>query len=76
MTNREKQALKLLADRIDELASLENCDCNEKSKDDFKSYMEWFRVCSMQLRKVVQLSDEKCRWFKSEELDKIIRSNL
>lgn len=75
MTNKEKVALKVLADRIDELASLENCACSSESKNEFKLYMEWFKSCSMYIRSVVELSDEKCRWFKSDELDEIIRLN-
>lgn len=73
MTKKEKKALKAIADRIDELASLENCGCSAESKEKFKPYMEWFKCCSMHIRKVLELSDETCRWIKSDGLDEIIR---
>ena len=75
MTKREILALSLIADRIDELASLENCGCSSKSKDEFKPYMSWFKCCSKDIRKMVELSDEPCRWLKSEKLTEIIRHN-
>ena len=73
MTNKEKRALKAIADRINELASLENCGCSENSKKEFKPYMEWFKCCSMHIRKVLELSDETFCWVKSDGLDEIIR---
>ena len=72
MTNKEILALNTIADRIDSLASLENCCLDNKAKEEFKPYMMWFECCSSYIREVLDLSTEK-GIFKSEKLNEIIR---
>ncbi len=72
MTKKEKLALMSIADRIDELAGLEGCSLSEESKNEFRFYMQWFVSCAKYIREVVNLSDEDCRWIKSEKLSEII----
>ena len=77
MTNKEKISLNALADRIDELASLENCSSLVfENKDRLRLYMKWFSICANDIRRVVELSDEKNRCIKDEGLSQIIRLNL
>ena len=73
MTETERGALRAVSSRIKELASLENCGCSEKTKEDIRLYMDWFNTPISYLDKLIEI-DEKCESYdKRILLEKIIR---
>lgn len=74
MTNKEMTALNEIANRIDHLASMENCSLSEESKKEFKLYMSWFNCCANYIREIIDLSTQK-GYHKSDRLSEIIRLN-
>lgn len=82
MTNLEKETLQTLADRINQLASLERASFNiNKEKDEeikktIKPYMMWFECVANDLEKVISLANDKQDFIKKEQLNEIIRLNL
>ena len=81
MTKLEQQTLKVLANSLKQLASLEraNFSMNEEKdkeiKKAIKSYMTWFEGIAYDLEKVVELSEDK-GFIKKDELENIIRRSL
>ena len=82
MTNLEKEALNVLAKRINELTRLDNASFNmNKDKDEevkraIRPYMQWFMGVASDIEKVVELADDKQDFIKRKQLEEIIRLNL
>ena len=74
MTNLEKMAIQSCANRLKELASLENCALDEEIKRKIRLYMTWFDCVANDLEEIVKLADNKGYWKKCE-LEEIIRLN-
>ena len=81
MTNLEKIALKSCADRLEDLASLEhagfsfNKEEDERIKKAITPYMMWFDMVASYIHEIVELDEEKDRWYKKQKLEEIIRYN-
>lgn len=82
MAKLEKEALQILANRINNLASLKNANFHiyeekdEEIKRAIKPYMMWFECVANDLEKIVKLADDRNDFIKKEELEEIIRLNL
>ena len=81
MTNMEKIALLSCAERLERLASLENaCFCFDKDKDaeikqTIKCWLQWFDCVADNIRTIVNLDEEKDRYWKKHQLEEIVRYN-
>lgn len=81
MTNLEKITLNTLAERLEELASLQNASFDfDKEKDEaikskIKCYMQWFDGIASDIKKIVELENSTSRWDKKYKLEEIIRFN-
>ena len=81
MTNFEKIALKSCADRLEDLASLENAGFSFNKEDDERikkaiaPYMMWFELVADSIHEIVELDEEKDRWYKKQKLEEIIKYN-
>lgn len=79
MTNLEIIAIKTIAERLLDLASLENaCFDHNNEKDEYikskiRPYMSWFEGCAYYLEDIIDLSENKKGWYKKEKLEEIIR---
>ena len=82
MTKLEKETLKILANRIKSLSSLENANFNiNKEKDEeikkaITPYMMWFESVAYDIEKIIELADDKQDFIKKEQLEEIIKLNL